>query len=101
MKTTANRLAGHIGTALGALMFLALIPAGATLIYSLLMRDRGSDTVPFITLGFDLAFSALTVTLQGADLALLVLFLRIGRRSGFMASCAFLFAGLLVNMLFA
>ena len=101
MKNASNRLACHIGTSLGALMFLALIPAGATLIYSLLMRDRGSDTVPLITLGFDIAFSALTVAMQGADLVLLVLFLRGRRRSGFMASCAFLFAGLLVNMLFA
>ncbi|MBR6070831.1 MAG: hypothetical protein IKP78_09610 [Ruminococcus sp.] len=101
MKTKSNRLAGHIGTALGALMFLALIPAGATLIYSLLTRDRSSDTVPLITFGLDIAFSVLTVALQGASIALLALFLRIGRRKGFMASCAFLFAGLLVNMLFA
>ena len=101
MKLTANRLIGSIGTALGALMFLTLIPSGATLIFSLMTRERGSDTVPAITFCFDLAFSSLTLALQGADIAMLALFLTKGRKNGLLTSCVFLFGGLLMNMLFS
>ncbi|MDO4864370.1 MAG: hypothetical protein Q4A05_09400 [Ruminococcus sp.] len=101
MKPTVNRLIGGVGTVLGALMFLALIPAGATLIFSLLTRDRGSDTVPLITFAIDVVLSLATVAMQEVDIALLVLFLTAGRRKGLMTSCALMFGGLLVNMLFA
>ena len=101
MKTTVNRVVGFAGTTLGALMFLALIPPGVSLIISLMTRERVSDTVPAITFCFDLFFSALTVALQGTDTALLVLFLTVGCKKGLLMSCLFLFGGLLVNMLFA
>lgn len=101
MKTTVNRFVGYAGTALGVLMFLALIPSGASLIISLMTRERGSDTVPAITFCFAVFFSVLIVALQGADIALLVLFLTVGRKKSLLMSCLFLFGGMLVNMLFA
>ena len=96
-----NRFLGYAGAALGALMFLALLPAGASLIFSLLTRERGNDTVPLITFGFDAVFSVLVLALQAADIALLALLMTAGRRKGLLTSCLFLFGGLLVNMLFA
>lgn len=101
MKMTLNRVLRAAGTTVGALMFLALIPAAATLIISLITRERGSDTVPFITLVFDIVFASAAAALQAADLAMMALFLTVGRIRGLIFRSAFLFGGMLTNMLFA
>jgi len=101
MKMSLNKALRTTGTAVGALMFTALIPAAATLIISLITRERGSDTVPFITLVFDIVFASAAAALQAADLAMMALFLTVGRIRGLIFRSAFLFGGMLTNMLFA
>lgn len=101
MRSTANKLLGGVGTVLGALMFLALIPSGAALIFSLLTHDRGAGSGSLITFVTDVVFSLVTVVLLEADIAMLALFLTVGRRRGLIPSCGFLFCGLLINMVFA
>ena len=101
MRMTMNKVLASLGVAIGVLMFLALLPSGATLIFSLLTRYRGNDTVPFITYVFDIVCSALILLLQCADLTAMTFFLTLGRKKGILMSCILLFSGLLVNMLFA
>ena len=101
MKSTFNRILGGFGTAVGIAMFLALLPSGATLIFRLLTRERGSDTVPMFTFALDIVFSLTAAALQAAGLTFMGLFLTVGRRKGLASSCAFLFCGMVTNMLFA
>ena len=97
MKLTVQRLLRLLGTVLGIMIFLVLIPAGAMLI--LAMFSQNADmTEP---LGIRLVCLTAVLVLQAADIALLVLFLTVGRRKGLLPSCAFMFGGVLLNTAFS